>query len=232
MAAGKRYRTSSSRAPRGYSRASAQRVGKRMRTVYHKPISAYKSRGELKFHDVDLDDNVIATGVNVTDSINKIPQGVTEITRIGRKATIRKIGWRFRLQLPAVASAGTGGDTVRVIMYQDKQTNGATAASTDLLETANFQSFRNLSNIGRFNILMDRTYELNSMGAAGDGTANDSLSYEMNDTFFKDVNIPIEFNAGAGAIGEIRTNNLGVFLVGNAGLASFTSKIRLRFTDS
>ncbi len=228
MAAGKRYRTSSSRAPRGYKRASAQRVGKRMRTAQFRPL-VYTPPGELKFHDVDLDDVVVATGGNITPSINIIPQGVTEINRIGRKCTITKIGWRYRVSLPAVASAATGGDTVRVIMYQDKQANKLTAAATDILETADFQSFRNLVNAGRFNIICDKTHAVNSYGAAGDGTANDALAYEENFQMWKNVNIPLEFNATSGALTEITSNNLGVLLVGRAGLASFDSKIRLRF---
>ena len=46
---------------------------------------------------------------------------------------------------------------------------------TDILESDDYQSFNNLANKGRFVTLMDRTYELNSNGAAGDGTSNDTL---------------------------------------------------------
>ncbi len=186
---------------------------------------------ELKFFDVDLDDATIATGTTVTDSINKIAQGVTEITRVGRKCTIRQINWRFNILLPTQTGASSTTDTVRVMMYIDKQANGAAASGTDILESADYQSFNNLSNKNRFRTLMDRTFTLKTSGFAGDGTANDSSEDSIDDTFFKKVNIPIEFNAAAGAITEITSNNIGVLIASKDGLCTFESKIRLRFSD-
>lgn len=186
---------------------------------------------EMKFHDVDLDDAVIAAGANVTATINIIPQGVTEIQRIGRKCTIRSINWRFNITLsPGTTSANTS-DTVRVLLYLDKQANKATAASTDVLESADFQSFNNLANKKRFRTLMDRTYKITASAGGGDGTTEDYGATELNDAFFKKVNIPIEWTAGTGAMTEITSSNIGVILLSRAGVAGFTSKFRLRFTD-
>ncbi len=184
---------------------------------------------ELKFFDLDLDDAVIAAGANITDSINEIPQGTTESTRIGRKCTIRSINWRYQIVIPAGTTNNTA-DTVRVILYLDKQANGATAAVLDILETADFQSFNNLANKSRFRTLMDRTYSINS-DISGDGTSLDSGKKELQDSFFKRVNIPIEFDSTAGAITEIRSNNIGVVLLSSDGVAGFFSKIRLRYSD-
>lgn len=126
--------------------------------------------GELKFHDVDLDDAVVAAGAVVTPSVCLIAQGVTESTRVGRKCTLKSINWRFSITLaPSTASANTS-DTIRVIMYVDKQANGATAANTDVLESASFLSFNNLSNKGRFRTLMDRIYDIKSSAGGGNGT--------------------------------------------------------------
>ncbi len=61
----------------------------------------YANGGELKFHDVDLVDAVVAAGFNVTETINIIAQGVTESTRVGRKCTIKSINWHWRVNLPA-----------------------------------------------------------------------------------------------------------------------------------
>ncbi len=186
---------------------------------------------ELKFHDVDLNDTLIATGGTVTPSINLIPQGVTEITRVGRKCTIRSIGWRFDLALATQTSGGNASDIARVLIYVDKQANGATANVTDILESADYQSFNNLSNKKRFRTLMDRVYDVNALAGGGDGTTEDYGQVLINDTFFKKVNIPIEYNSTAGAITEITSNNIGVLLISRGGLTTFNSKIRLRFTD-
>ncbi len=186
---------------------------------------------ELKFHDVDLNDALIASTGDVTATINIIAQGVTESQRVGRKCTIRHIGWRFELRLPTQTAGANASDVARVLMYIDKQANTATAAVTDILESADYQSFNNLSNKGRFRTLMDRTYDLNSESGGGDGTTEDYGQVIQTDTFFKKVNIPIEFNAGAGAITEITSNNIGVLLISRSGLTAFASKIRLRFSD-
>ncbi len=185
---------------------------------------------ELKFHDIDLDDAVVATGGTVAATINIIPQGVTEITRVGRRCTITSINWRYAVNMP-IGTASNSVDTCRVILYQDKQTNGATAAVLDILETADYQSFRNLANTGRFNILMDRTHTINPQGLAGDGTTIDSPAFRMDKTFYKKCNVPIEFSSTLGVIAEIRSNNLVVLLISQAGLVGFESKFRLRFSD-
>ncbi len=191
--------------------------------------------GELKFFDLTVDDAVIANTGTITDSINKIVQGVEEVQRIGRKCTIRSINWRYRLQLPEQDAGATPpqGDTVRVILYLDKQANGATVgAVTDILETANWQSFRNLANVGRFVILCDKLHVLNYETLASDGAGLVSAIQVVKDfTFFKKVNVPIEFSSTTGAITEIRSNNLGVLLISSNGLPGFFSQFRLRFSD-
>ncbi len=193
------------------------------------------SKGELKFFDVDLDDAVIAGGGTVTDSINKIAQGVTESQRVGRKCTIKSIWWRYRITLPeqdAVADPAPG-DNIRVILYMDKQCNGATAAVTDLLEGTDFNDFRNLANQNRFVFVMDTIHEINYAGMASDGAGlvsqgGKTVAYIK----YKKCNTPIEFSSTTGAIGEIRSNNFGVLLISSGGTAGFASKIRVRFSDA
>ncbi len=70
------------------------------------------------------------------------------------------------------------------------------------------------------------------MSLASDGAGVVSNSEVRQDyTFFKKVKIPLEFSAGTGAITEIRSNNLFVLLISEAGAAGFESKMRLRFSD-
>ncbi len=186
---------------------------------------------ELKFFDLDIDQSPVAVGGNITDSVNEIAQGVTETTRIGRKCTIKSINWRFKISLPASTTSASTSDVIRVMLYLDKQANGATAAVADILESADFQSFNNLSNKSRFRTIMDRTYDLNVPSGGGDGTTEDYGEVTETDTLFKKVNVPIEFNSTAGAITELTSNNFGVLLISASGLATFSSKMRLRYSD-
>lgn len=192
--------------------------------------------GELKFFDLDVDlASILVTGTIAQASCNLIAQGADESERIGRKCTVRSILWRYSLTNDAVSnSSGAQSDAiVRVILYQDKQTNGATATVTGILESDNYQSFRNLTTTGRFKILLDRTHNVKHGSSAGDGAVNDYGAAKQQYRFYKDCEIPLEFSAGVGAITELTTNNIGVLLIAEATQnVTFDSKMRIRFSDN
>ncbi len=228
----------------GFKRAMMLRRAPRFRAFRIKTTRQYQTPGyygrlkngpEYKFFDLDIDDAVVAAGANIVqDSCNKIPQGVTEVTRVGRKCVIKKIGWKFQMILPTTAVATATTDICRVILYLDKQANGATATTTGILESDDFQSFNNLANKNRFRTLMDRTYQLKCPAGSGRGST-DTLSYgedAIQDSFYKNCNIPLEFSATTGAITEITSNNIGVLILSGDGLVGFFSKMRLRFSDN
>ncbi len=190
--------------------------------------------GERKFHDVDLNDAVIAAGSTITSTINIIPQGVTERQRIGRKCTIRSINWRGYWSMPTrdAVSVPPAGDIVRIILYQDKQCNGAVITAGNLVESIAVNTFRDLANSGRFNVLMDKTEAFTYTGLASDGAGLVSAPPQIRKfSFYKECNIPLEFDSTTGALTEIRSNNLGVMIIGLNGVAGFASSIRLRFSD-
>ena len=129
---------------------------------------------ELKFRDFSTDLPTMATAGTIRESMVTISQGTGESQRIGRKCTIKAINWRFKVELPiTTGTSAQPSDVVRIILYLDKQCNGAAATVTNILENALYQSFNNLANKSRFRTLMDRTYDMNYTAAAGDGAAND-----------------------------------------------------------
>lgn len=195
----------------------------------------------MKFLDQNIADAAIAAGGTIflngstEASLLRIPEGNGESERIGRKITVRKLAWRFTIKLTEVDGAANpvNPDTIRVILYLDKQANGAAAATQDILEDNEFISFNNLANSKRFRTLMDRTYDINCHAGGGDGVASDWVGTRVSDTFFKNVNIPIEYDNSAttGALATIRSNNINVLLLGQTGTCSFDSKMRIRYTD-
>ncbi len=104
-----------------------------------------------------------------------------------------------------------------------------------LLESANYQAFNNLNNKSRFRVLYDKTFTLNTLAAAGDGTSNDSGAVQRSFSFFKDVNIPMEYSgtANPSVIGEVRTNNIFGIMISESGnsTVALDSKFRFRFSD-
>ncbi len=189
---------------------------------------------ELKFFNTTPNDAVVATGFDVISSVNLIAQGITENTRIGRKCTIKHIAWRYTVSLPEIDAQATAGpnDTIRVVLFVDKQCNGATATGPDIFEIDQYQSFTNLANQNRFRILHDRTVTLSYTSLASDGAGVVSSSGVRKDYIFnKSCSIPLEFSDVTGAITEVRSNNIGIAIGGDTGVAGFISRMRLRFSD-
>lgn len=191
--------------------------------------------GEKKFFDTAFAETIVAsTGAITNLSLNLIPQGVTESTRIGRKCTVKSVHLHGEFKFPNSAVAGSTADRMRLIVYQDKQANGATATVADILDSTVgtvIDSFRNLSETGRISILHEQSCDLSAQsGGAPNGVENFG---EVKKTFKinKVLNMPLEFSAGTGAIAEIRSNNIGVLAVTEAGLMTLQYTARVRFSD-
>lgn len=189
--------------------------------------------GEMKFHDLDIDDATISTAGDVTASVNLIADGTLDTQRIGRKSVIRELHWNYRLLLPAAVLVANTSDIVTLIVYLDKQANGAALAVTTVLEAANYQSFNRIENKDRIRVLMRRSYDLKCRSGGGHSTqfafAEDIISDSWHKTGLK---IPIQFSGATGAITEIKSNNIGVIAISAVALATLDSKFRVRFTDS
>ncbi len=209
-------------------------------------------RIEKKFYDAIFADASIAGNwqfpaatragpEGATNTLNDIPQGVTESTRIGRKCTITNIYMRLNFEflqndIATLGAALTASETIRIVIVWDKQVNGTAAPITQLFDTDTYNSFRNLANNKRFRILYDKTYSWNT-GAigGGDGTNNDSSrmrnSYQVK--IAKKCFIPIEFDSTTGAVSEMRSNNLSLWIGSKEGsrMAMTSSTCRLRYID-
>ncbi len=197
-----------------------------------------KGSEELKFLDTSVDDAIVSSSgdIQTSGTVNVIPQGVTESERVGRKCTIKKILWRYTVSLPEYDAQATpeNSDIVRIIMYVDKQCNGATATVGDVITSTDYQAFNNLANSGRFRIIHENVVVINYSTLASDNSGVVSgSSHRKHFKMFKNCNIPIEYDSSAstGAIGTIRTNNIGVLLISKSGVAGFDSVVRLRFSD-
>lgn len=192
---------------------------------------------ELKWHDFSLNAADIGTTGGVLTPFNLIPEGTAENERIGRKCIIKSINLRWTSILTAAAgAAGAAGRVVRYIVVLDKQCNGAVPVWTDLMQDADYNSFRNLENQSRFTVFADKTYVLKHGAGAGwgDGTTNQTYwdQSKLSHIFYKKCNIPIEFSGATGAITEVRSNSLYLFIVddgGSGGATAIAGRGRVRF---
>lgn len=202
--------------------------------AYGMGAGKYGQRPELKFLDKSTIQTIPAAGLIHELSINLIPQGVTESQRVGRKCTIKSVHARIQIEIPSATDPIDASDTLRVIIYLDKQANGATAAVADILEVIDYTSYFNLENSSRFLILHNKFIPINAtaaaigVGALGFTSNRGQLFYQWS----KRCNIPIEFSGVTGAIGEVRSNNIGILAISEGGEVRLETRTRVRFSDN
>lgn len=189
---------------------------------------------ELKFFDTVLSIPIDFTGecssTAATGGVALIPQGDTSNTRDGRNAIIKSVQIKGTLDfVPGAAAAPMAGNTW-IYMVVDTQANGAYPAITDLFTSANmWENQLNLNNSQRFQVL--KKWVHNWSVKAGATTAYAPESQALN--WYKKVNIPMVWSSTAGAITEVRTNNI-FFAYGSSGstiddIVTFSGSCRLRF---
>lgn len=209
--------------------AKRKRTGQRgfMRTEGY--YGRYPPLGnELKFIDTTLSATSVSnSGTIAVSTLHPVVSGTGESQRIGRKIVLRSVFVRWVTELGNGTNPSATDDGLRFIVYHDMQCNGATAAVTDVLETANYLSFNNLANKNRFKILMDKFTDVHS--AAAISTTFGEMA--VTKSWYMKCNIPIEFSSTTGAISEIRSHNVGILLISDKSNVNCTGRIRVRYSD-
>lgn len=186
---------------------------------------------ERKFFDTALSFSIDATGeVPATGQLALIPQGVTESTRVGRKCVIKSIQFRGSVNF-APGAAANASTLAHILLVQDTQTNGAAAAVTDVMTSANLGlALRNMNNTERFRVLKHWTFKF--VAQAGVTTAYNTDTQYWD--YYGALDVPMEYSGTDGTIGTIRTNNL-FLLAGTDSTTDDTVTVgatcRVRFTD-
>ena len=192
------------------------------------------ARAELKFFDDAGIANTITSLWTVHQtSINDIAQGTGESERVGRKITIRSVNCKGWMVAPSSSNFLLTAARVRLVLVQDKQCNGSVIAPLDVFETSNIDTYRNLANSGRFNILFDKTWNLNYKAAGGDGVTNATVATGQYFRFNRKVFMPIEFDGPTGGLTEIQSNNMAWMSISDSAEdKDLDYQFRIRYTDS
>ncbi len=189
---------------------------------------------EKKFLDFALSATPTATGT--LTNLSTIAQGDGESDRIGRKAIITDIMLKGHIILLQGTSAAAS-NRVRLVIVQDKQTNGANFTTSDLFNiagTADINAYRDLSHIGRFQVLYDKIWTINPQ-FAGDGTTDVSADAMRDVHINLKCCIPIEYDnsVSTGAVSSQQVNS--VWLVSYEEVATpatiFQHVARIRYVD-
>jgi len=181
-------------------------------------------------------------------AVRTICSGITQgpssnLERIGDRINFQKIYGRLIVQSEDVdgterwpITESNNGVIFRVVIVEDKQSNGNAATASQVFDTAfstanTVQQFNNLSNTERFRILHDQIVNM-AQGQFPGGMVE----------FYLKPNVITKYNVDAttGAVADILTGNILMFITcqyaasmpatGTVGL-TVKSHIRLRFTD-
>ncbi len=204
---------------RSYRRFRRRRMPRRNLTRKVNRLTKAVNMKERKF----IDTQIINTAMSATGTITQltnVAQGVTDVTRIGNKITV--VGVLLSYLQNSDISTNT-----RVLLVQDKQTNGAIYASEDLFQDATAQDIivspKNADFKRRFRIYLDKNH---SFSVAGVGT-------KYFKKFFK-MNIPMRYDANVGDITDIQSSSLSLFVCTETAGAAVVNTVfcRIYYIDS
>lgn len=182
----------------------------------------------------NIENNLDATGSTAETAIAPIAclvittQGAGATNRLGRRILVKSIFVRGRVYCP---SNMTGVGAMRIIIFQDKEPNGAVPTITQLLVTDHIVSLSNLGNSKRFKILAEI------------GTPNGCMMSSDTDEGFLferyiKCNIPVVYNDvnTSGTALDVLTNGIyAAIYLGCGGVLSnpplLSCRCRVRFVD-
>lgn len=192
--------------------------------VYGNPIA----RSETKYFDIENTDSFVGTTGSWTDTeldpagqcLCYPTQGTGASNRIGRKIQILKIKIRGQIQIPIEVDTTVPNVeslcNVRLILYQDKQSNGVQAQGEDVMQSGAaslaFYMFQNPNNWGRFRVLKDKIWQLgnntNVVEDAGVGNfyaAGNTIQFNWKHKFVKPL--IVNYKSNGGSIADIVDNS-------------------------
>lgn len=193
-----------------------------------KPQSASSNRlvnRELKTLDFTQDIEANTSGQGFL--LNGIVPGVGVNQRVGRQVLMK----RLELTVQNSARGGTGVDQYhRVMVVRDRQSNGIQCTLAQVLEFLTVTSFYDVSYQFRFQILVDQRVYLPG-AVASNGRFQKIWSRDVPLNFIE------QFTIGtSGAIGDIITNSIYVFVLGSAASGTTSGQAlvtaRLSYTDA
>lgn len=159
--------------------------------------------------------------------------------RTGRKVFVKKIRIHGAFQcLPqSVQASGDVGEAIRVIVYQDKQTNAAQSQGEDLIASGAgsdaLHMHQNLANLGRFKVWYDKIINIDVPQMTGAAAAIETAGVIRHFKISIKPNCWVNYNAtNGGTVADVVDNSFHVIMnTQSTNLAATVAyKVRTVFT--
>lgn len=187
---------------------------------------------ELKYFDGSRAESTISnSGVIASPSLLLIAGGSESQERLGREIWIKSIQLTGRCLLPKLQLADATSETLRLVVYLDRQPNGGVPNVNDVLKTGVWNSYLNLENAARFKILSNKFFDMNALAAGG--TQADPQSMEVAQTFriYSEVGELCSYLNETALYGALQDMNIGVLAITTSSTIDMGYRWRVRFTD-
>lgn len=205
--------------------------------ITKKKMNVQRSRPEFKFIDTTAAISAatlwpLSQTTSTVVPVNLCTEGAGATNRVGRR--IRMISFELHGSLSVAATTTGLAQQMKLELWYDNQTNGATPSGAAFYQSNVINSPRNLDNRDRFKKLKSFVFALGPATAA-----NSSIASTQKINWY--VRIPSKYGdtvyngTNGGTIADINTG--GLFLVANQdaflGTATVTGNMygRVRFTD-
>jgi hypothetical protein len=191
---------------------------------------------ELKFLDLNFNyvpPNVLGTIHHLGPTIS---QGTGPNNRIGRRVQLHSILVRGAVLLLTDTTDPSPFDRIRIMLVQDKQTNGALPTVAEVVDNPTIDGFNNVDNSLRFKVLYNKTFTLNSTSSYQDTSSSRmypspcTRSVNFNIKFKKRKPV-ISYGSTTGALSEMESNSFFFIVFSEQDTADFQGRLRWRFTD-
>lgn len=187
-----------------------------------------RSRDELKVTDTATI-LVAVPQAGAVSLLNGMAAGTDYTQRTGRKMVTKSILARFIMNTALVDAQQ--GDVVRILIFIDKQTNGALPAVTDVLNSANYLEPMNLSNRDRFIVIKDMIFTMNPCDYTAAVLTTGAPETKMK-KFYKKCSFETIFSGTANTIGSIASGSLLILYISQFNVLSTLSyNVRTRIVD-
>lgn len=145
-------------------------------------------------------------------------QGDTDTNRNGDSVKVVSLQAKFDIYHNSSAT----NTITRIMLIQDKQTNGAVPNASDILSVTSVIGLRNVDWGKRFNVLFDRKVHTDS---------TNPIKFLK---FYKKITVHMEFGGNAGSIADINKNSFIVLAISDEATngPQINRATRIRFIDN
>lgn len=178
-----------------------------------KSIKKIRDEEELKHKDISVGFGATANAGTFV-LLNPLVQGDTTITRTADEVKFTSVQMRISLQSDdVVGSPGTSSNSVRYILFWDRQPNGAAPTVATLLDTSvagnPYFAPYNHDYQARYKILRDRTVDM----SPNYGALTIAQNMRRSISFKRRLARITKYAGNAGTIADIQTNSLYILFI-------------------